>query len=81
MCLEVFPGLVSGRFVILFSECVGEDACFCDYYFSNADQLLIFFRISVGFYHSRVGVDEVEDVVDRIVVEALMIGCFDVLAM
>ena len=35
----------------------------------------------MGFYHSRVGVDEVEDVVDRIVVEALMIGCFDVLAM
>ena len=35
--IEVWPSLVGGRFVITFFNCVGEDSCFCDYYFSNAD--------------------------------------------
>ena len=34
--LKVWKGLVGGRFVIPFFDCIREDACFCDNYFSNA---------------------------------------------
>ena len=37
MCLEFWPGLVGGRFVIPFFEFINKDAFFCDDYFYNAD--------------------------------------------
>ena len=35
--LEVWPGLVGGRFFIPFFDYAGEDACFCGDYFFNDD--------------------------------------------
>ena len=37
VCLEVCPGLLVGRFVISFLDCVRKYACFCNDYFSYAD--------------------------------------------
>ena len=45
--------------------------------FSNADYLLILFRISVGLIHSGVGVYTVEYVCNRVVVDVLMLSYFD----
>ena len=49
--------------------------------FSNADYLLILFRISVGLIHSGVGVYTVEYVCNGVVVDVLMRSCFDAFVM
>ena len=72
VCLEVWPGLVGRKFVIPFFDCVGKNVLFCGDYFSNADYLLVCFRVSVGFGHSGVGVDDVEYVCDEVIVDVLM---------
>ena len=56
---------------------VGEDVCVGDDDGANADELLLYFRVALGFCHGFVILYDVEEIYNRVRVEVLVLCGLD----
>ena len=77
MRFELIPIFVGGQCYIPFFNGIGKDVSVGYNDGTNTDELLLYFRVDVGFYHGCVLVYDVEYICNRVGVDVLVMCGID----